>query len=103
MSTVSAGSRDRASAASVRPAEEGHSPMPDMERYAAEPGQETAAPHPEEMKATVDLRLGKSVSIRMTARATPAGLVAAAMLVSALVIPMVWLARAQTRDRIRAS
>ena len=58
---------------------------------------ETAAPHPEEMRAAVDLTIGKSVSIKATARATPAGLATAALLVAALLIPMVWLARTRAR------
>ena len=70
----------------------------------AEPeyGSETAAPHPEEMKATVDLRIGDAVSITATARATPAGLVAAALLISAILIPLAWLARGRVRERVRA-
>lgn len=63
---------------------------------------ETAAPHPEEMRAAVDLTIGKSVSIKATARATPAGLATAALLVAALLIPMVWLARTRARERVRA-
>jgi hypothetical protein len=54
---------------------------------------ETAAPHPEEMRATVDLRIGKSVSFTATARATPAGLATAALLVAAILIPIVLLNR----------
>ncbi len=61
-----------------------------------------AAPHPEEMKATVDLTIGKSVSIKATARATPAGLSAAALLIAAILIPMVWVARTRARERVRA-
>lgn len=40
----------------------------------------TAAPHPEEMNACMALQLGSFASLRLTARATPAGLVAAAVL-----------------------
>jgi hypothetical protein len=104
MSAVPGGARADAPTASVPLFEEGRGPMPDADPHVPgpEPGPETAAPHPEEMKATVDLRLGRSVSIRATGRATPAGLATAAMLVSALLIPLVWLARNRARDRIRA-
>ena len=46
----------------------------------AESQSATAAAHPEEMKATVDLTIGNAVSVKATFRTTPAGLVAAAML-----------------------
>ena len=62
---------------------------------------DTAAPHPEEMRAAVDLTIGKSVSIKATARATPAGLATAALLVAAVLVPMAWLARARARERVR--
>jgi hypothetical protein len=58
----------------------------------------TAAPHPEEMKTTVDLRIGRSISVSAPARATPAGLVAIALLVSTVLVPLVWLAK---RRRVR--
>jgi hypothetical protein len=54
---------------------------------------DSAAPHPEEMRATVDLTIGRSITIKATARATPAGLVTAALLVVAILIPMIWLTR----------
>lgn len=71
----------------------------------AEPehGSETAAAHPEEMRATVDLRIGNSISIKATARATPAGLIAAALLISVVLIPAVWLFRTPAREPIRVS
>ncbi|AWN44747.1 hypothetical protein DK389_23355 [Methylobacterium durans] len=59
----------------------------------AELASATAAPHPEEMRATVDLTIGQSIAFRATARATPAGLVSAALLVAATLVPLVWLAR----------
>jgi hypothetical protein len=62
---------------------------------------DTAAPHPDEMRAAVDLTIGKSVSIRATARATPAGLAAAALLIAAILVPVAWLARARARERVR--
>ncbi len=48
----------------------------------------TAAPHPEEMRATVRLRIGSSVSLDATARATPAGLIAVGLLVTAILAPL---------------
>jgi hypothetical protein len=65
---------------------------------ASDHGSATAAPHPEEMRATIDLRIGKSVSLSATARATPAGLAAAALLVFAIQLPLLWFAR---RRRLR--
>ena len=62
---------------------------------------DTAAPHPEEMRAAVDLTIGKSVSIKATARATPAGLATAALLIAAILVPTVWLARTRARERVR--
>lgn len=71
--------------------------MPSIDRdFADEPARlETAAPHPEEMKATIDLRIGRALALTATARATPAGLVATAMLVAAIVVPSVWLMRSR--------
>jgi hypothetical protein len=63
---------------------------------------DTTASHPEEMRAAVDLAIGKSVSIKATVRATPAGLATAALLIAAILVPLVWLARAQGCERIRA-
>jgi hypothetical protein len=69
------------------------------ERKAALPGQDifdsspTAAPHPEEMKLSVDLSFGHTVSIKASIRTTPAGLAGVALLVSSVLIPIVWLAR----------
>ncbi len=62
----------------------------------------TAAPHPEEMRAAVDLTIGKSVSMKATVRATPAGLASAALLVAAILISVVWLAKTRARERNRA-
>jgi hypothetical protein len=55
---------------------------------------ETAAAHPEELKATLDLEIGSAVSVRASVRTTPAGLVAAAILAAAMLLPAVSLARA---------
>ena len=60
---------------------------------------QTAAPHPEEMKFTIGVRLGDTFGLKGTARATPAGMVAGALLVSSILIPMAWLARERWRLR----
>ena len=57
----------------------------------------TAAPHPEEMKGTVTFSLGEWGSVTATARATPAGLVSAALLACALLIPLVIVTRRYSR------
>jgi hypothetical protein len=48
----------------------------------------TAAPHPEEMRATVRFRIGNSVSLDATARATPGGLIAIGLLITAIAVPL---------------
>jgi hypothetical protein len=53
----------------------------------------TAAPHPEEMKGTVEFRLGRYASVTARGRATPAGLATAALLVATVLIPFAWLLR----------
>jgi hypothetical protein len=62
-------------------------PEPDPEFSETSP---TASPHPEEIRATVELRFSKHVTLRATARATPAGLVAAALLLTAILVPVMW-------------
>jgi hypothetical protein len=52
------------------------------------------------MRATVDLAIGRAVSVRATARATPAGLATAALLVAAILIPLAWLASSRARGRV---
>lgn len=58
---------------------------------------ETAAPHREEMRATLEVSLGRAVSLRTTARATPAGLAAATGLAAAILVPMIWIVRGWKR------
>ena len=53
--------------------------------------------HPEEMRARIDLRIGEAVALKATARATPAGLVAVAVPMGAILVPAVWLARARAQ------
>jgi hypothetical protein len=57
---------------------------------------ETAAPHPEEMKSVVELRIGSRVVLHATGRATPAGLVGVGVAVSSIILAvaaLVWAAR----------
>ena len=49
---------------------------------------QTVAPHPEEMTGTVTFNLGRFATMTATGRATPAGLVAAALLAGAILIPL---------------
>ncbi|WP_410825779.1 hypothetical protein [Methylobacterium sp. sgz302003] len=60
---------------------------------------EAGPSHPEEMRASVDLRIGEAIALKATARATPAGLVAVAVLMGAILVPVVWLARTRARQR----
>jgi hypothetical protein len=57
---------------------------------------ETAAPHPEEMKARAHLRAGP-FSFEAHARTTPAGLIAVAVVVSAVLIPIMFMSRRPKR------
>jgi hypothetical protein len=58
-----------------------------------EPESPTAAPHPEEMKGTVEFKFGKLGTITATGRTTPAGLIGVAVLVSAVLIPLAVMVR----------
>ena len=49
--------------------------------------------HPEEMKGTVEFRLGSLATVTATGRTTPAGLIGAAVLVSAVLIPLAMMIR----------
>lgn len=51
--------------------------------------------HPEEMKATWDLRVGKSISLQGTARWTPAGVVTAGIATSAILLAFAAVMRAR--------
>lgn len=57
----------------------------------------TTAPHPEEMRADVHLWMGDSVSLKVTARTTPAGLVMVGVLVSGIVLSVAVLVREARR------
>jgi hypothetical protein len=52
-----------------------------------------AAPHPEEMKGAVTFKVRDWVQFTASGRTTPAGLVCAALLVCALLIPVVIASR----------
>jgi hypothetical protein len=58
-----------------------------------EPDGAAPAAHPEEMRATVSLRIGNTIRLRASARATPAGIVAGAIAISAVTVPLIWLSR----------
>ncbi|WP_297296586.1 MYXO-CTERM sorting domain-containing protein [uncultured Methylovirgula sp.] len=53
------------------------------------------APHPEEMKSTVELRIGRVFSLQATARTTPAGIVSVGIALSLAVLAFSALARAR--------
>ncbi|HEX4366236.1 MAG TPA: hypothetical protein VH023_05370 [Rhodopila sp.] len=49
--------------------------------------------HPEEMKGTIAFKLGNLATVTATGRTTPAGLIGAAVLVSAVLIPLALMIR----------
>jgi hypothetical protein len=53
--------------------------------------------HPEEMRAAFDLRVGKSINLRGTARVTPAGLICAGIAGVAVLVAATALVRAARR------
>ncbi|MFH5924326.1 hypothetical protein [Roseomonas xinghualingensis] len=53
-----------------------------------------AAPHLEEMRAEMELRIADATDFRSTVRETPAGLVAATILVSTILLSAAVLVRA---------
>ncbi|MDI4658877.1 hypothetical protein [Xanthobacter autotrophicus] len=58
-------------------------------------GQKPTTPyHPEEMKATWDVRVGKSISLQGTAHWTPAGVVTTGIAASAVLLSIAALVRA---------
>ena len=59
----------------------------------------TAAPHPEEMRAQVQLRIGQRTVLTATARATPAGLATAGVLVAAVLLSAAVLVRTSRTTR----
>lgn len=55
--------------------------------------------HPEEIKADFDLRVGKSISLRGSARCTPAGVIAAGITASIILLAVGVLVRATLTKR----
>lgn len=53
--------------------------------------------HPEEIKASVDLRIGDRVLLKATARTTPAGLLTTGFMASAIVVAVAILVRTARR------
>ena len=53
--------------------------------------------HPEEMKGTVEFKLGNLATITAMGRTTPAGLTCAALLVSAVLFPLAMMVRRRRR------
>ncbi|TLX44017.1 hypothetical protein FBQ73_08005 [Xanthobacter autotrophicus] len=53
--------------------------------------------HPEEMTATWDVRIGKSITLQGRARWTPAGVITAGIAASAMMLAMSALVRAARR------
>ena len=59
------------------------------------------APHPEEMRASFNMAIGRSVSVAASARTTPAGLVATALLLTAIFVPLAMMARSRASGPTR--
>lgn len=57
------------------------------------PDQDTIPIHPEEMKTSFNLRIGKSISLQGSARITPAGVVTAGITATAILLAYGYLAR----------
>jgi hypothetical protein len=63
-------------------------PPANLQREADDLDTSTVAPHPEEMKGTVTFKLGNWASMTATGRATPAGLISAALVICAVLVPV---------------
>lgn len=55
--------------------------------------------HPEEMKTSFTLRIGKSISLQGSARITPAGVVTTGITIAAILFACGYLARSRPRRR----
>lgn len=53
--------------------------------------------HPEEMRGEFDLRIGKNINLKGTARTTPAGLITTGMMVAAILLATAAVVRAARR------
>ena len=71
-----------------RPELPNQSTGPNVKMAQADPNGATAAPHPEEMKGTVTFKVGSMASVTATGRTTPAGLISAALLACAILVPL---------------
>lgn len=60
-----------------------------------------AVTHPEEMKAVIEVHLGRSFAMKASARLTPAGLVCGAIAAAAVLLSSAALVRAVRADRGR--
>lgn len=69
--------------------------MIEFGRPSPSPTSQTAAPHPEEMRASFNLAIGRTISVAATARTTPAGLIATAALLAAIFVPLAIIARSR--------
>jgi hypothetical protein len=58
---------------------------------------EAPTTHPEEMRASFDLRIGKSINLRGNARLTPAGIVTGGIVTVAVLLATTALVRAARR------
>jgi hypothetical protein len=66
------------------------------------PEQDGIPTHPEEMKTSFDLRIGKSISLQGSARITPAGVVTAGISACAILLACGFLVRSlPRRGRLR--
>lgn len=63
------------------------------------PGHDEIPTHPEEMRTSFNLRIGRSVSLQGSARITPAGVVTAGLTFCAILVAYGHLARAMPRRR----
>ena len=55
--------------------------------------------HPEEMKATYDLRIGKHVTVQGSARITPAGIIATGVAICAVALAIGYASALTRRGR----
>lgn len=61
---------------------------------------DTAAPYPEEIKATYSLRLGQFGSLEASARMTPAGIIAAGIAASLIILAAGYAFQSRRRHRM---
>lgn len=68
-----------------------------MADAAQQPTEYEIPTHPEEMKATAELRFGKSVSLRYSARITPAGIVTTGITICLVALAMSFIGQPRRR------